>query len=185
MIVIDGSPSISAIALFTAAGFTIVAIGQEFWRGTVARRSLSGEGWGAAFGSLITRNRRRYGGYVVHVGIVLSLIGIAASSSFQTSRDLRLEPGQSAKVGDYTVTYVRPTSHVDTAEQKLSLGSIIDVSRAGKPVTRAHALARLLRVDDVGSVGAAAELLRRARRRARSAASRVRRATSGRRCSPT
>ncbi len=135
VIVIDGSPSISAIALFTAAGFTIVAIGQEFWRGTVARRSLSGEGWGAAFGSLITRNRRRYGGYVVHVGIVLSLIGIAASSSFQTSRDLRLEPGQSTKVGDYTVTYVRPTSHVDTAEQKLSLGSVIDVSRAGKPVT--------------------------------------------------
>ena len=53
----------------------------------------------------IGRNRRRYGGYVVHVGIAILLIGIAASSSFQTNRDLRLDVGESATVGDYTVTY--------------------------------------------------------------------------------
>ena len=83
----------TAYALFLVAIFTIVAVGQEFWRGTVARRRLVGGSMLAALGSLLTRNRRRYGGYVVHIGLVLALFGIAASSSFQTSRDLRLSPG--------------------------------------------------------------------------------------------
>ena len=49
----------------------------------------------------IARNRRRYGGYLVHAGIALLLIGIAASSSFQTNRDVSLAVGESADVGDY------------------------------------------------------------------------------------
>ena len=61
--------------------------------------------------AVVTRNRRRYGGYIVHAGFALLLIGVAASSSFQTSRDLRLTPGgERATVGDYAVTYVRPTA---------------------------------------------------------------------------
>jgi cytochrome c-type biogenesis protein CcmF len=125
----------TAYALFLVATFTIVAVGQEFWRGTIARRSLVGGSVPAAFGSLLTRNRRRYGGYVVHVGLVLALFGVAASSSFQTSRDVHLSPGQSAEVGDYTVTYKRPTSVIDTAEQKLAFGAVLDVAKDGRHVT--------------------------------------------------
>ena len=109
-------------------------MGQELWRGTVARRALSGGSPLDAFTALITRNRRRYGGYTVHIGIALLLIGVAASSSFQTSRDLRLGPGESGTVGDYTVTYVSPTSSVDPVEQKLAFGAIIDVRRDGEQV---------------------------------------------------
>jgi cytochrome c-type biogenesis protein CcmF len=129
------SESASAYALFLVATFTIVAVGQEFWRGTVARRRLVGGSIPSAFGSLMTRNRRRYGGYVVHVGLVLALFGVAASSSFQTSRDIRLSPGESAAVGDYDVTYVRPTQSIDGIEQKLAFGAILDVSRDGRHVT--------------------------------------------------
>jgi len=125
----------TAYLLFLVAIFTIVAVGQEFWRGSVARRRLVGGSYPAAFGSLLTRNRRRYGGYVVHVGLVLALFGIAASSSFQTSRDLRLSPGDRAQVGDYTITYVRPTSSIDGGEQKLSFGALLDVTREGRQVT--------------------------------------------------
>ena len=60
--------------------------------------------------ALVARNRRRYGGYVVHAGVAVLLIGIAASSSFQTNRDLRLRPGERPSVDDYTVTYVKPTA---------------------------------------------------------------------------
>ena len=129
------SESPTAYALFLVASFTIVAVGQEFWRGTVARRRLAGGSIAAAFGSLVTRNRRRYGGYVVHVGLVLALFGVAASSSFQTSRDVRLSPGDSTEVGDYTVTYVKPTSVIDGAEQKLAFGAVLDVTRDGEHVT--------------------------------------------------
>ncbi len=107
------SESITAYAFFLVATFTIVAVGQEFWRGSVARRKLVGGTRIAALGSLLARNRRRYGGYVVHVGLVLALFGVAASSSFQTSRDLRLSPGESAEVGGYTITYEQPTSVID------------------------------------------------------------------------
>jgi len=127
--------SVTAYLLFLVAIFTIVAVGQEFWRGSVARRRLVGGSYAAALGSLLTRNRRRYGGYVVHVGLVLALFGVAASSSFQTSRDLRLSPGDQAQVGDYTVTYERPTASIDQGEQKLSFGAVLDVSRDGRHVT--------------------------------------------------
>ena len=129
------SESPTAFAVFLGAGFTISAVTQEIVRGVGARRALSGDNHFAAFGSLITRNRRRYGGYIVHVGLVLALFGIAASSSFQTSRDLRMSPGETAEVGDYTVTYERPTSLIDSKENKLSLGAVLSVFKDGKAVT--------------------------------------------------
>ena len=124
-----------ALVLFVAGAFTLAAVGQEIWRGTAARRALSGDSVPVAFSTLLTRNRRRYGGYIVHMGIALMLIGVAASSSFQTSTDVRLSPGESAEVGDYTVTYVRPTSEVDSQEQKLVFGAVLDVTRGGEQVT--------------------------------------------------
>jgi cytochrome c-type biogenesis protein CcmF len=130
----DGLAEPFALALFVAGAFTLAAVGQELWRGTAARRALSGGSPLSAFTALITRNRRRYGGYIVHIGIALLLIGVAASSSFQTSRDLRLEPGDSGTVGDYSVTYVRPTSEIDPVEQKIAFGAIIDVRRDGEQV---------------------------------------------------
>jgi cytochrome c-type biogenesis protein CcmF len=129
------SESITAYLLFLVATFTVVAVVTEFWRGSVARRRLVGGSWVAALGSLLTRNRRRYGGYVVHVGLVLALFGIAASSSFQTSRDIRLSPGDQAQVGDYTITYIKPTSSIDGTEQKLAFGALLDVTKDGRHVT--------------------------------------------------
>jgi cytochrome c-type biogenesis protein CcmF len=123
-----------ALALFFAAGFTVTAVSQELWRGTSARSDLTGEGRGAAFTRLVGRNRRRYGGYTVHVGMAILLVGVAASSSFQTRRDLRLEVGETATVDDYTVTYVQPTSEIDTAEQKVVFGAVLDVQRDGEQV---------------------------------------------------
>ncbi|GIK77035.1 MAG: c-type cytochrome biogenesis protein CcmF [Actinomycetes bacterium] len=127
--------SVTAYLLFCVATFALAAVGQEFWRGTVARRRLVGGSRAAALGSLLTRNRRRYGGYVAHVGLVLALFGVAASSSFQTSRDLRLSPGDQAPVGDFTISYERPTVTIDGGEQKLALGAVLDVSREGRHVT--------------------------------------------------
>ena len=132
------SDSPTAFALFLGVVFTIVAVAQEIWRGVGARRALAGGSRMAALGALLTRNRRRYGGYVVHVGLVFALFGIAASSSFQTSRDLRMSPGDSEQVGDYTVTYERPTSTIDGEQGKLTFGAVLSVTRDGKPVTTLH-----------------------------------------------
>jgi cytochrome c-type biogenesis protein CcmF len=118
-----------ALVLFVFAGFALVGLAQEFWRGAAARRSLSGGSMPAALVAVVSRNRRRYGGYIVHVGIAVLLVGIAASSSFQTKRDVELRPGESATIDGRTVTYVRPTVAADP--QKLTFGSVLAVRQGG------------------------------------------------------
>jgi cytochrome c-type biogenesis protein CcmF len=122
-----------ALVLFGFAAFTLAALVQEFARGAAAYRSLSGGSYGRALMALFARNRRRYGGYVVHAGLAILLIAVAASSSFQTSRDLRLSPGKSATVDDYNITYEKPTAEISPAEQRLTFGAVLTVTKGGKP----------------------------------------------------
>jgi cytochrome c-type biogenesis protein CcmF len=121
-----------AMALFCLAAFAVASVAQESWLGTRARRSMTGEPAPVAFTGLVRRNRRRYGGYLVHVGVAVLLVGVAASSSFQHVRDVRLRPGQAARVGGYDVRYVRPTSAL--AREKITLGAVLDLSKHGRHV---------------------------------------------------
>jgi cytochrome c-type biogenesis protein CcmF len=131
-----------AMAMFCCAAFVCASIGQEFFRGARARSAMTGESAAAALLSLVRRNRRRYGGYVVHVGIAVLFIGVAASSSFQHASELTLSPGQSTKVGAYTIRYVKPTVTItprfDAAHtgSTLSLGAVLDVTKGGHHVAR-------------------------------------------------
>jgi cytochrome c-type biogenesis protein CcmF len=125
-----------ALALFTFAAFALSGLAQEFWTGAAARRRLSGESTPQALVGLVARNRRRYGGYIVHAGIAVLLIGIAASSSFQTNRDVDLQPGQSAVVDGRKITYVKPVVGVDS--EKFTYASVLRVEEGGKLVGYLH-----------------------------------------------
>lgn len=128
-----------ALAMFMCGAFVVASVGQEFWRGVGVRRAMTGESPPAALVSLVTRNRRRYGGYLVHVGMAVLFIGVAASTAFNHARDIRLSPGQSTTVGGYKFTYVKPTSRISLAGngqlEKISFGSVMAVHRKGKLVT--------------------------------------------------
>jgi cytochrome c-type biogenesis protein CcmF len=104
----DGS-SVAGLVGYTFAAFVLAAIVLEFVRGTRARRALGDGGWLASFASLVARNRRRYGGYVVHAAIALLLIGAVGVGGFQTEVGRRLEPGQAITAAGYTVRYVGTT----------------------------------------------------------------------------
>jgi cytochrome c-type biogenesis protein CcmF len=129
-----------AIAMFCCAAFVLGSIGQEFFRGVSARRAMAGEGAPVALLSLVRRNRRRYGGYIVHLGIAVLFVGVAASSSFQHASELGLSPGQSTRVGAYTVRYVRPTATITPKYDRahtgstLSLGAVLAVFKHGHQV---------------------------------------------------
>jgi cytochrome c-type biogenesis protein CcmF len=125
----DAASSPWALLLFAFAAFSLTGLTQEFWRGAVARRRLSGGSLPAALTGMVARNRRRYGGYIVHAGVAVLLVGIAASSSFQTKRDVTLRPGQSAEVDGRTVTYVRPTASVN--DEAITLGAQLRVREGG------------------------------------------------------
>jgi cytochrome c-type biogenesis protein CcmF len=119
-----------ALFVFGFAAFALVALAGEFRRAGATRRALTGEPFPRALVTAVGRNRRRYGGYVVHAGIALTLVGIAASSSFQTKRDLRLQVGQTAKVGDYTIAYRKLSA--DPRNERIAFAAQLDVTRDGK-----------------------------------------------------
>jgi cytochrome c-type biogenesis protein CcmF len=99
-----GSSRVGVVA-YTFSVFVLGSIVLEFVRGTRARKALGTEGWAEAFTSLVARNRRRYGGYVVHAAVVLLAIGVAGSSAYQTVREHRLFPGDSMTVAGNTYVF--------------------------------------------------------------------------------
>jgi cytochrome c-type biogenesis protein CcmF len=142
-----------AFALFVFAAFALTGLAQEFWQGAAARRSISGGSFPAALLAVVSRNRRRYGGYIVHIGIAVVLIGIAASSSFQTNREVTLRPGQSAVVDGRKVTYERPTVGVNS--EAFTFGAVLGVQRDGKQFAVLHPTRRFFRPTGVetGTIG--------------------------------
>jgi cytochrome c-type biogenesis protein CcmF len=88
--------SVPGLLTYTFSAFVAASIVLEFVRGRAAA--------GGVF-RLIARNRRRYGGYIVHAAVVLLAIGIAGSSAYQTQREQVLRPGQSIEAAGYTLTY--------------------------------------------------------------------------------
>jgi len=124
--------------MFVCGAFVVASVGQEFWRGVGVRRAMTGEGPLRALRSLVSRNRRRYGGYLVHVGMALLFVGVAASTAFNDAKDVRLVPGQTMRVGDYDFSYARATSRVSTTSsgelEKISFGAVVDVRRDGDKI---------------------------------------------------
>ena len=129
----DAANSIWALLMFTLAIFTVIALFQDTWRGAAARRKSAGGSTIGSVGAVAVRNRRRYGGYIVHLGLVILLVGVAASSSFETKVDVKLAPGDSATVHGYEVTYVEPTVKRDG--DALVFGAELQVDRDGEKFT--------------------------------------------------
>ena len=142
----DAGDSVWALATFTLAAFTISALIQETWRAASARSRNVGGSLPRAIWWNAVRNRRRYGGYVVHLGLVVLLVGIAASSSFETKEDLKLKPGDSAQVDDFEVTYVAPT--VGRTDQALVFGADLAVDRNGESFARLNPTRQYHQVTD-------------------------------------
>jgi len=98
--------SMPGLVAYTFSAFAIAAVLLEFVRGTRARKELGDTTWAGAFTSLVSRNRRRYGGYVSHVAVVLLAIGVVGSSVYNSGRTAHLQPGQAMSVGGYSATYL-------------------------------------------------------------------------------
>jgi cytochrome c-type biogenesis protein CcmF len=126
----------AALLVFAFAVFVLAAVGQEGFRGVRARRAASGERVPVALVAVVRRNRRRYGGYLVHAGMAVLLVGVAGSTAFQHMRDARIVPGQSVRIDGYDVRYVRATG--DLSQEKISLGAVLEVRRDGKLVSTLH-----------------------------------------------
>ena len=129
LIAFGAGSSIPGLIAYTFSAFVLATIALEFARGTAARRALTGESVPAAFSRLVGRNRRRYGGYVVHASVVLLAIGVAGSSAYDSVVEGKLARGDSLSVGGYTLTY-RDLTEKDAANAT-EIRAVLDVRRGG------------------------------------------------------
>src|SRR6059058_3530476 len=100
LLALGAGSNLPALIAYTFSVFVLAAIVLEFVRGTRARKALGERTWFGAFESLVSRNRRRYGGYVVHAAIVLLAIGIAGNA-YGVTKVQHLQPGESMSIRGY------------------------------------------------------------------------------------
>ncbi len=138
----------SVLPLVTIAlvAFNLAVVVQEFVRGVKARRSKqeSKESVWVALFRVVERSRRRYGGYIVHVGITLMFIGFVGSA-WRIDREATMLPGEAYRIGNYELTYVGPrmcpgSARCSPEEQadlsKRMIFADLDVTRNGQPIGR-------------------------------------------------
>jgi cytochrome c-type biogenesis protein CcmF len=94
-----------ALLGFTLVAFVIFITFYEYWRGIRARQRTQGENFFVALSRLTARNRRRYGGYIVHIAVVVMALGILGIESFQTQTQKTLAVGENIQIAGYTLRY--------------------------------------------------------------------------------
>jgi cytochrome c-type biogenesis protein CcmF len=129
----DWQSTLFSLVTFTLAAGVITAIGSEFMRGASVVATQTGKNLAASTMLLVRRNTRRYGGYIVHFGIVVMFIGIAGGA-FNQSREQEMGAGDSLALGQYRVvcqTYTQDSNRNYDTEYAL-----LDVFKGGKKITQ-------------------------------------------------
>jgi cytochrome c-type biogenesis protein CcmF len=102
---IMGVRKIYPLAAFGFSLFVFLTIFIEFFKGTRSRQQSNQENLFLAFFRLISRNKRRYGGYIIHIGVVLIFIGITGSSAYQFEKEQTMRLREGMEIGSYFVTF--------------------------------------------------------------------------------
>jgi len=120
MMVLGGLRHVRAILAFALCGFVLATIVAEFHRGARARMKTAGDTYLQGLGELVTRNKRRYGGYLVHVGMVMIFVGITGSSAFQQEVVAHIQRNESFTIGHYELKFTDTSSSHDAHKDVLS-----------------------------------------------------------------
>jgi cytochrome c-type biogenesis protein CcmF len=125
-----------AILTISFSVFVVVTILQEFVRGVGARHRLHGENYAQALARLVGRNRRRYGGYIVHLGIVTYFVAFTGQA-FKVDREASLVPGESVEIESpfgHTLTFTHlGVSQYDQLNRLVSAATV-EVAKDGERV---------------------------------------------------
>ena len=126
-----GNHSLAGFVGLSVLVFVLAGIVQEFVRGVRARGHATGEGPGRAFLSLLNRNGRRYGGYIVHIGVLMIALGIIGNEFYQSEGQANLKVGESVTVANYTLTY--RDLEARQGPNYTEFVGVMDVQRNGRP----------------------------------------------------
>jgi len=138
LLLLAGMRDIGALIAFSIGGFVLATVIQEFARGARARHRQYGEPVILALVQLLSRNRRRYGGYIVHVAIVLLFVAFAGMA-FKTETQATLRPGETATLqgpDGYTYSFTHlGISQYNSLNREIT-AALVDVRRNGKVIGR-------------------------------------------------
>jgi cytochrome c-type biogenesis protein CcmF len=129
----DWQSTLFSLVTFTLAAGVITAIGAEFLRGASVVATQTGKNLLASTVLLVRRNTRRYGGYIVHFGIVVMFIGIAGGA-FNQSHEQEMGSGDALTLGPYRV--VCQTYTQDSNKNYDTEYALLDVFKDGKKITQ-------------------------------------------------
>ena len=127
---------------FALTGFGLCAlvttgIVMEWTRGTRSRHRSSGENYPLAFGRLLMANRPRYGGYVVHLAVVMVVLGVLGNTFFSVQKDVVLAPGERVEIADYQIEYIGTAA--TPKSDRTEFVSTLEVYRDGRHLTTLEA----------------------------------------------
>jgi cytochrome c-type biogenesis protein CcmF len=131
-----GVKGIYPIVTVFGSAFVLTTVVMEFARGIQARKDVAAGRGAMAVVDLVAKNRRRYGGYVIHVGVVMVFVGVLGSSVFQKEAHRPLRAGESMTIGEYSLT-LRGTEQ--TMERNAShTRAVVDVSKDGRSMGQSY-----------------------------------------------
>jgi cytochrome c-type biogenesis protein CcmF len=107
---------------FALSAFVVGTVAQELWRGARVRQGATGTDVFTAMIGLVSRSHRRYGGYVVHLGIVLMFLGFAGEG-YKQEAQVQLAPGQTVEVSGFTVTH-KSVKVTDDGQKQMVTGHV-------------------------------------------------------------
>jgi len=138
LLTLAGIRQIAALVSFSLCAFVATTIATEFIRGARVRQGLLGESASAALAHLVAKNHRRYGGYIIHLGVVLIFLGITGSSLFKEEVQATIAKEQAFSIGAYTIRFAGLTEIDDPH---------VAITRAELEVTRDGRLVGMLRPE--------------------------------------
>ncbi len=133
----QGMQIIGALFGYWIASFVLFVTVYEFWRGAMARRRRHGENLATALVHLAGRNRRRYGGYIIHLGVVLMAFGIIGIEIFQSETQATLAQGEQLTLDRYVMTY-DSLSQFDTQDGRNVARAVVTVYEDGEFVGKLY-----------------------------------------------
>lgn len=133
---VGGMRSLSALLVVSFSGFVLYTVASEFHSGARARMSMVGGGYGQAIAGLLRKNQRRYGGYIIHVGVVFMFLGVTMSSVYRVEELHTVDRGQEFHIGNYRLRYEDSSSLED--EHVARLLATLRVFEGDREITVLH-----------------------------------------------
>jgi len=127
------SKKFGPVICFGLCAWVLASISQEYWRGIAVRRRNTGQDVFSATIGMLIRGRRRYGGYLVHLGVMLMFIGFAGSA-FQKEKTAKLGPGDTVSFEGYTVRFDK-LAHEEDRQKEMVTGELTTLVK-GKEIDR-------------------------------------------------